>query len=304
MKRYVYRCLFFTLFVAALCSCSDEENGLINNHLGESYYHEGFLWMEEETSFAENIITLDFNNDAKDYKSKATISFVDEQEKPLDMRHYIILINGIKLNSPEVSINTNQSEVYWNIACTPDVEEGTKTGYILLKAGHTLDRVGETSVENGKGNVKIAMWNFDYVKHIHPVEAGIRWGLLVIFAALAIWRLLLRRHFFKPFRAVTKTFNIPGQAPLLVKMNGQRMVVVSNKKGEQSLFDKFFKGNILYKVHPAFELPIILKPSGKGRRKIMVKADYSKYRINPNPMPNIGSAEIIILSNNTKITIQ
>ena len=85
-------------------------------------------------------------------------------------------------------------------------------------------------------------------------------------------------------------------------MRGKRMVVISNRSQHDSLFGEFVKGPVLYKTHPAFHTPITLLPRRNG---ILVKTDYTKYRVSVNPIPIIGGVcEITDIINNLKITIQ
>jgi hypothetical protein len=84
-------------------------------------------------------------------------------------------------------------------------------------------------------------------------------------------------------------------------MTGARMVVISSYIKRQTFIDALIKGPIVYKVHPAFEEPISMMPV-RGN-KVLVKGDSSAYRIQPNPMPGIGSATIDNIKSNIHITI-
>lgn len=84
-------------------------------------------------------------------------------------------------------------------------------------------------------------------------------------------------------------------------MGEARMVVISDKPHKDSFWNALIKGPVLYKTHPAFHTPITLLPRKKG---VLVKTDYSKYKVSVNPIPRIGACEIIDSINNLKITIQ
>jgi hypothetical protein len=98
-----------------------------------------------------------------------------------------------------------------------------------------------------------------------------------------------------------KVFFVPNMTPLIIKMTGVRMVVISSQPKKQSFIDALIKGPIAYKVHPAFTEPISMTPV-RGN-KVLVKGDSSVYRIHPNPMPGIGSATIDNIKSNIHITI-
>ena len=55
------------------------------------------------------------------------------------------------------------------------------------------------------------------------------------------------------------------------------------------------------KVHPAFQTSITFVP-GRGK-KILIKTQSGTYRVDPNPMPSIGSAVITDIKNNRKISV-
>ena len=67
------------------------------------------------------------------------------------------------------------------------------------------------------------------------------------------------------------------------------------------MWDKIFKGKIIYKQHPALLTKIIMKPHKRG---VMVVTDTSKDIVTPNPMPKIGSAIMNDLTNRTNIEIK
>ena len=83
---------------------------------------------------------------------------------------------------------------------------------------------------------------------------------------------------------------------------GARMVVVAaSHQAKQSSWNRFWTGRILYKTHPAFISPIILKPSKRNR--VLSIFQVGAYQIAPNPMPGIGSALIIDVAKNLKINV-
>jgi hypothetical protein len=113
--------------------------------------------------------------------------------------------------------------------------------------------------------------------------------------------ILLRPVFYPRFGSIQKTFFIPNQSPLTIKFKGARQVVISSTPPKsQSFWNRFWTGKFVYKTHPAFTSPIILKPS---KRKILVKANSSQYHIMPNPMPGIGQATITDIQNRITINV-
>ena len=137
--------------------------------------------------------------------------------------------------------------------------------------------------------------------HLNPLFVWLSW-LVTLFAVVSLlWFLVFRRMFYPQFRSCQKTFIIPNQAPLIVKMTRARMVVISSEQKKQSFWDTLIKGPVVYKSHPAFTSPITMRPA-KGK-KILVKVDSSIYRVSPNPIPVIGTATIDNVHSNMHITI-
>ena len=91
-------------------------------------------------------------------------------------------------------------------------------------------------------------------------------------------------------------------APLIVKFKGARLVIVSaTPQKKQSLWNRFWTGKVMYKIHPAFTAPIAFKPS-KGKR-ILTKHPIGAYQVMPNPIPYVGTATITDIAKNVKINV-
>ena len=136
--------------------------------------------------------------------------------------------------------------------------------------------------------------------HLNPILVWLSWIATVLAIIALLWFLIFRRLFYPKFRSCQKTFIIPNQAPLVVKFTGARMVVISSEPKKQSLWDALVKGPVVYKLHPVFISPIVMRPV---QGKVLVKADGSIYRITPNPMPIVGTATIDNIHSNIHITI-
>ena len=140
-----------------------------------------------------------------------------------------------------------------------------------------------------------------FTHHLNPLLVWLSWIVTLIAVISLLWFLIFRRLFYPHFKSCLKTFIIPNQAPLIVKMTGARMVIISSEQKKQSFWDALIKGPVILKSHPAFTSPVIMRPA-KGRR-ILVKADNSIYRVSPNPIPVIGTATIDNVHSNMHITI-
>lgn len=207
-----------------------------------------------------------------------SLTLIDDKGNALSNSDYTISVDGVKTGS---SFSVKEKKLV-NVAirCSKSVSPGKH--YIRVKGGGPL----VTHV---------------YFKHyLNPLFVWISWIFTLLATVTLVWFLLLRKMFFPQFKSCQKTFFVPQQAPLLVKLTGARMVVISSEQKKQSFLDALIKGRIIYKVHPAFTLPITMLP-GKGR--ILVKADSNTYQVTPNPMPNIGAATIVEKGTGMKINV-
>lgn len=207
------------------------------------------------------------------------LTLIDEKGRPLDSSKYFISIDGKPAGASFRGNGTRSVKV--SIRCSTDLRAGRK--YIRVKGGGPL------------------VTHIFFTHHMNPLLYWLSWLLSALSIVCLIWYIGVRRYVYPQFKTINKVFNIPGQAPLVVKMGGARMVVISDKPHKDSFWNALIKGPVLYKTHPAFHTPITLLPRKKG---VLVKTDYSKYKVSVNPIPRIGACEIIDSINNLKKTIQ
>ena len=207
------------------------------------------------------------------------LTLIDEKGRPLDSKKYFISVDG-KPTSASFKGNGSKS-VNVSIRCSTGLRAGRK--YIRVQGGGPL------------------ITHIFFTHHMNPLLFWLSWLLSALSIVCLIWYIGIRRYVYPQFKTVNKMFNIPGQAPLVVRMRGVRMVVISDKSQKDSFWNALVKGPVLYKTHPAFQTPITLFPRNRG---ILVKTDFTKYKVSVNPIPRIGACEIIDIINNLKITVQ
>ncbi len=215
------------------------------------------------------------------FKSAYTgnLTLIDDKGNTLPSGKYTITVNGRK-TGPSFYVK-DKNLVHVAIRCSKLVSPGKH--YIRVKGGGPL------------------ITHVYFKHHLNPLVVWLSW-IITLFAVVALlWFLLIRKICYPQFKSCQKTFIIPQQSPIIVKMKGARMVVLSAENKKQSFWDALLKGHIIYKVHPAFTVPVILLPGKKGR--ILVKADTSIYHVSPNPIPYIGNATIVNNKSNINIII-
>jgi len=207
------------------------------------------------------------------------LTLIDEKGRPLESNKYHISIDGKPAGASFKGNGTRSVKV--SIRCSTDLRAGRK--YIRVQGGGPL------------------VTHIFFTHHMNPLLYWLSWLLSVLSIVCLIWYIGVRRYVYPQFKTVNKMFNISGYAPLVVKMSGARMVVISDKPQKDSFWNALIKGPVLYKTHPAFHTPIILLPRRNG---VLIKTDLSHYHVSVNPIPRIGACEIIDIINNLKITVQ
>lgn len=267
MKKWIIPTICAVCAIFLLVTAISSHKGVTYTSIGTTYNK--FLFIPEKSAH----FTIRFRSP---YSGNLTL--IDDKEKVLPQDKYNIEIDG-KKSGPSFTVK-DKRVVHVAIWCSKSVSPGKQ--YVQVKGGGPL------------------VTHIYFKHHLNPLFVWISW-LLTAFAVVAlIWFIVLRRLFYPQFKSCQKTFFIPNQSPLIVKFSGARMVVVSATQKKQGFWDTLIKGPVVYKVHPAFTSPLIMRPS---RNKILVKADSRIYRISPNPMAKVGSATIDNISTNLHITI-
>lgn len=268
MKKWIIPTICVVSAIILVVSLFTSHKGVAYTSIGTTY--NGFWFIPAKSAH----FNVTFR---KPYTGSLTL--IDDKQVALPSKEYTVFVEG-KSTGPSFSVN-NKKVVHVSIRCAKTVSPGKH--YIQVKGGGPL------------------VTHVYFRHHLNPLIVWLSWIIIALAIVSLLWFLFFRRLFFPQFKSCQKTFIIPNQAPLIVKLTGARMVVISSEQKKQGFWDALIKGPVVYKVHPVFTSPITMRPM-RGR-KVLVKADTSLYRISPNPMPGIGSAAIDIITSNMHITI-
>jgi hypothetical protein len=268
MKKWIIPVICMVCAVYLLMNFFTSHKGVTYVSIGTTYNK--FLFFSEKSAH----FTITFKS-----LYTGNLTLIDDKGNTLPSSKYTISVDG-KNSGPSFSVK-NKRLVNVAIRCTKAVSPGKQ--YVQVRGGGPL------------------VTHVYFRHHLNPLIVWISWIVTLLAVISLLWFLILRRMFYPQFRSCMKTFVIPNQAPLIVKMTGARMVVISSEYKKQGFWDALIKGPVIYKSHPAFTSSITMRPM-KGRR-IIVKVDNSIYRVSPNPMPSIGTAAIDNILTNTHITI-
>lgn len=293
MKNCFYIIAFFLI---CLSSCKKDDSVTF----GTVEYYPSFLWVDSKTTPVTKTINFDFSQDAKQYNSYAEFQFVDNGGKAISTDIMQIKIDGKKCPNNRFRISSDVASKELTFEFSPNAQDGKHQGYLKL-VSHQLDRLDSQPLKAGQ-KVDAFQWTLNYDKRMNPLAKVLMWIGIAILAMLVIWFIIFRPIFYPRFGSIQKTFIAPGMAPLIVRFKGARMVVVAaSHPKKQSGWNRFWTGKILYKTHPAFDSPVVFKPS-RGRR-VLAKVQAGTYQVMPNPMPGIGSTTIIDIKKNLKINV-
>lgn len=268
MKKWIIPAICAICAIFLLVTCISSHKGVTYTSIGTTYNK--FLFFPEKSA-----------NFTIAFKSPYTgnLTLIDDKGNPLPGSKYTVKVDG-KQTGPSFSVKSKRL-VHVSIRCTNAVSPGKQ--YVQVRGGGPL------------------VTHVYFRHHLNPLLAWLSWIVTVLAVVSLLWFLVFRRMFYPQFRSCQKTFIIPNQAPLIVKLTGARMVVISSERKKQGFWDSLIKGPVVYKSHPEFTSPITMRPA-KGRR-VLLKVDNSTYRISPNPIPGIGTATLDNIRSNMQITI-
>jgi hypothetical protein len=218
--------------------------------------------------------TISFRNP---YTGQLTL--IDDKGSALRSDKYTIAVDG-KNTGSSFTIKA-KSRVNVSIKCSNTVSPGKH--YVQVKGGGPL------------------VTHVYFKHHLNPLFVWLSWIMTAWAVIIIIWFIVLKKMFYPQFKNCQKTFLIPNQAPLIVKLTGARMVIISSENKKQGFWNALIKGPVLYKQHPYFTSPITMRPVKGGN--ILVRTSGGIYKVAPNPIPRIGRATIENTRSNVQITI-
>lgn len=269
-----------------------------SNKFGKASYYDEFLWVPEKSTSVISKVKVDFSTQACLDESSATmmVYFMNKNGETRISPSKLglkLLIDGEETDS--VKLTPDMSEVIIEVSGDARTNDDMYYGRIHLVPSN-LDNCTINCTDG------VFKWKFDFDQKFNPLKLTLIVALIVLLSAILLWMIALKPMIYPRFGSILKTFNVPGMAPLIIKFKGARQVIVSaTPQKRQSVWNKFWTGKIVYKIHPAFITPIIFVPA-KGR-KVLVRTASGVYQVSPNPMPSIGSATIDNLKLNIHITI-
>lgn len=235
--------------------------------MGRATWYDSFLFWGCSTP---DTLTVDlktsFNDEAKKDGSIVEMQVADE-EGGMDFQ---LLYNGqiiedgiIVLDSKAIS---NQSLL--SLVFNPNAKEGKR--YLTIKTikKQELDKINDEPVEQFRLSLRSkysTVWN--------PLKTMLVWLGILAFAVLVLWFLIIKQLIYPPIKIKTIQISDPYFSKVIVK--GKRRVVFTNKKMKQSLLNRLFTGEILFKKNEIWTSPLSFEAGSKKKTlRVMRTKDY------------------------------
>lgn len=268
MKKLIIPAICVVCIIFLLVDSFSSHEGVAYVSIGKTYNQ--FLFFPAKSAH----FTITFKS-----PYTGSLTLIDDKGNALPASKYTIQVDG-KNSGPSFTVK-NKRLVNVSIRCSKAVSPGKQ--YVQVRGGGPL------------------VTHVYFRHHLNPLFVWLSWIVTLFAVSSLLWFLFLRRVFYPRFGSCQKTLIIPNQAPLIIKLSGARMAVISSEQKKQGFWDALIKGPIVFKSHHAFASPVTLRPS-KGKR-ILVIVDNDTYRVSPNPMPEIGTATIENIRSNMHITV-
>ena len=273
------------------------------DNIGRTSYYPKFCFglSDERIVSQKAVLDVKFNMFAERKDCAFDISFVDEDKKPLKYNEFTIVADGdtLSLENPSIHI-TSTKIIHLEFIPTAKTTDKHFAGYVVFSNTSDMDRIN--GAETTSGEHVILEWNFKHDKKWNPHKVCVTWIIITLIVGVLLWQILLKRIFFPKFRAINKIMIIPNQAPISLRFKGKRMIVIDNKLYKQSIWNRFWTGEIQYIQNPFVTTTIILKPVRRGKL-IMFISKATNYVCIPNPV-GMQPARLNDIINKVVITIQ
>lgn len=262
---------------------------------GEAETYSSFLfWNGKKSNIVETNLSAVFNEQAKKRKCSFNVSLdIPEEIKG----KCAIFYNGKKIDNSFVVKTTDKEST---IGIEVPHELASKEFTIGLK-GYP---VGLETINAEECKVYESSIYFEHDICWNPAKVILMWIGICLLAALVAWFAMLKSIFFPRMRLLRLELSTKKGYYVNKKINGSRMVVVTNHYKPQSWLSKIFTGRITYIKDELWTSPWELTP--KGRRKVAKINLHGKYMISPvtSEIANYGTYQLDNLTTKESITIK
>lgn len=247
-----------------LLALSQESMGQVN--LPTSHYHPAFLFCGAS---APDTIAVDLN---AVFNKAATRdgAYMKLRLSDSEGRHdFTTLYNGEAVASGETITLRPGEEAVVGIVYDAKAQDGKRRFTLSPVASGNLDRVNSGDPDDfeltlaGRRSVE---WN--------PLAVILAWAGAIIVMGLLMWFLWLQRVVYPRFKAITLTFNGPGEYYATKKLKGAYMLILSSNPGKQGMLSRLFKGREIRMRAEHWNPQIVMVPGTKKSVRIRPSRDW------------------------------
>jgi len=308
-KSEMKKCILFLFIGLIFVGCSNEPASL---GIGECVYRPGFLWTEDmgaDTSYVGQSFNLFFSGFSENEQTpEAELLLCDGSGSPLDLKQTEVWANDTMLSAPRVSIPKTNGvfSLKFRSVPSPAMEEGRKDILLLLCSGTNADKcefvgIGDVAVDQAQNTI-VGRLHYAYEQRWNIGNIILTWIACALLTLFVLYFFYMRATHPK-FGALRKDVYVGKETPISINFKGYWKIQIFKEKSKQSFLQRLLCGKARFIVHPDFETPLVLTPSGKNRRNIKVglSDDYSPYS---NPIGEFENSKIKIESKQIIIKIQ
>ena len=262
--------------------------------MGKATWYDSFLfWGASDPDTLSVDLKAVFNDEAKKDGSAIQLMITDEDGG----NDYQLFYNNQSVEKDKILIrSTDNAPSILSVVFNPNAKEGKRYLSIKATAKQELDNINEQPVEQYKLTLRSK-----YVVNWNPLKTILMWLIIFIIVGLLLWFLAIKR-FMYPSIGI-KTIQISDPYFSKVNVKGKRRVVFTNKDMKQSLLNRIFTGEILYKKNEIWTSPLAFEAGAKKRTlRVMRTKDYV---FDPYTSMMKAPSEYIVenTNDNTKIKI-
>ncbi len=235
-------------------------------YMGKATWYDSFLfWGAGDPDTLSVDLKAIFNDEARKDGTVVKLQIKDDAGG----KDFQLFYNGQPLSDNTITLNANgNTPSILSVVFNSDAKEGKR--YFAIKAAdkQELDNINDQPVEQYNLCLRAK-----YVVNWNPLKTILMWLGILILAALLLWFLIVKHLIYPTIGVKTIQINEPYFAKVNVK--GARRVVFTNKKVEQSLINKIFTGEIIYKKNDIWTSPLAFEPGAKKKTlRVMRTKDY------------------------------
>ncbi len=279
--------------MAIISGCSPKSD-IDSVTLGETSYHDSFLWSDADTTYLEKTIILEFNKDAINQHAAVDLAFTDNDKKIVPTSKLEINFGGEKVKGNTIRITpksvSGNEELKIKFRFLPGAKDGKHQGY-LVATPRGMANVNNIEVTPG---TPVMQWTMYFDHAMNPLKKGLLIALAAIAAVIAIARLILHRRTFgstaKKSVSVTDASGRILYGPKTTRLGGYAEVRLCPKAEKQSFANAFFFGKTLYVESSVFSTALRLTP---GRRK-EIRIAGGGYTILKSKMKYVDTQQTVI----------